>query len=91
MRAPIGPALISYTASMKLADTPPVDPALARRRAAMTLRYAGEGPYRPSRRPHPRLLACSQAMGGVPEMIPEIQVRGDSDGTKLVTVHSPNP
>jgi len=77
---------------MKLADTPPVDPALARRRAAMTLRYAGEAPwYRPSRRRHPRLLARSQAMGGVPEMIPEIQVRGDPDGTKLVTVHSPNP
>jgi len=56
---------------MKLADTPPVDPALARRRAAMTLRYAGEALwYRPSRRRHPTLLARSQAMGGVPEMIP---------------------
>ena len=36
------------------------------------------------------LLAHSDVMEGVPEMIPEIQVEGTfPDGTKLVTVHHP--
>ena len=36
------------------------------------------------------LLARSQVMEGVPEMIPEIQVEATfPDGTKLVTVHQP--
>lgn len=36
------------------------------------------------------LLARSQVMDGVPEMIPEIQVEATfPDGTKLVTVHDP--
>jgi urease subunit gamma len=39
-----------------------------------------------------RLLARSQVMDGVPEMIPEIQVEATfPDGTKLVTVHHPIP
>ena len=38
------------------------------------------------------LLARSQVMEGVPEMIPEIQVEATfPDGTKLVTVHHPIP
>jgi urease subunit gamma len=38
------------------------------------------------------LLARSQVMDGVPEMIPEIQVEATfPDGTKLVTVHHPIP
>ena len=38
------------------------------------------------------LLARSDVMEGVPEMIPEIQVEGTfPDGTKLVTVHHPIP
>jgi urease subunit gamma len=38
------------------------------------------------------LLARSQVMDGVPEMIPEIQVEATfPDGTKLVTVHQPIP
>ena len=37
-----------------------------------------------------RVLARSQVMEGVPEMIPEIQVEATfPDGTKLVTVHNP--
>ena len=37
-----------------------------------------------------KLLARSQVMDGVPEMIPEIQVEATfPDGTKLVTVHTP--
>ena len=37
-----------------------------------------------------RLLARADVMGGVPEMIPEIQVEATfPDGTKLVTVHHP--
>ena len=36
------------------------------------------------------LLARSEVMEGVPEMIPEIQVEATfPDGTKLVTVHEP--
>jgi urease subunit gamma len=36
------------------------------------------------------LLARDEVMGGVPEMIPEIQVEATfPDGTKLVTVHNP--
>lgn len=36
------------------------------------------------------LLARSQVMDGVPEMIPEIQLEATfPDGTKLVTVHNP--
>ena len=36
------------------------------------------------------LLARSDVMEGVPEMIPEIQVEATfPDGTKLVTVHNP--
>jgi urease subunit gamma len=38
------------------------------------------------------LLRREQVMGGVPEMIPEIQVEATfPDGTKLVTVHHPIP
>jgi urease subunit gamma len=38
------------------------------------------------------LLARSQVMDGVPEMIAEIQVEATfPDGTKLVTVHHPIP
>jgi urease subunit gamma len=38
------------------------------------------------------LLARTQVMEGVPEMIPEIQVEATfPDGTKLVTVHHPIP
>jgi urease subunit gamma len=38
------------------------------------------------------LLARTQVMDGVPEMIPEIQVEATfPDGTKLVTVHQPIP
>ena len=38
------------------------------------------------------LLARSDVMDGVPEMIPEIQVEATfPDGTKLVTVHHPIP
>ena len=38
------------------------------------------------------LLSREQVMGGVPEMIPEIQVEATfPDGTKLVTVHHPIP
>ena|SRR5437763_1477782 len=38
------------------------------------------------------LLARSQVMDGVPELIPEIQVEATfPDGTKLVTVHHPIP
>jgi len=38
------------------------------------------------------LLARSQVMEGVPEMIPEMQVEATfPDGTKLVTVHHPIP
>jgi len=38
------------------------------------------------------LLTRAQVMGGVPEMIPEIQVEATfPDGTKLVTVHHPIP
>ena len=38
------------------------------------------------------LLARSQVMEGVPEMIPELQVEATfPDGTKLVTVHEPIP
>src|SRR5438132_3232184 len=37
-----------------------------------------------------RLLGRRQVMGGVPEMIAEVQVEGTfPDGTKLVTVHHP--
>jgi len=37
-----------------------------------------------------KLLARSQVMDGVSEMIPEIQVEATfPDGTKLVTVHNP--
>ena len=36
------------------------------------------------------LLSREQVMGGVPEMIPEIQIEATfPDGTKLVTVHQP--
>ena len=36
------------------------------------------------------LLARTDVMDGVPEMIPEVQVEATfPDGTKLVTVHSP--
>jgi urease subunit gamma len=36
------------------------------------------------------LLARTEVMEGVPEMIPEIQVEATfPDGTKLVTVHNP--
>jgi urease subunit gamma len=36
------------------------------------------------------LLRRDQVMGGVPEMIPEIQIEATfPDGTKLVTVHHP--
>ena len=39
-----------------------------------------------------RILARSDVMEGVPEMIPEIQVEATfPDGTKLVTVHQPIP
>ena len=39
-----------------------------------------------------KLLARSQVMEGVPDMIPEIQVEATfPDGTKLVTVHNPIP
>ena len=38
------------------------------------------------------LLARSDVMEGVPEMIPDIQVEATfPDGTKLVTVHQPIP
>jgi urease subunit gamma len=38
------------------------------------------------------ILARSDVMDGVPEMIPEIQVEATfPDGTKLVTVHHPIP
>ena len=38
------------------------------------------------------LLTRDDVMGGVPEMIPEIQVEATfPDGTKLVTVHHPIP
>jgi urease subunit gamma len=38
------------------------------------------------------ILARSDVMEGVPEMIPEIQVEATfPDGTKLVTVHHPIP
>jgi len=38
------------------------------------------------------LLARSEVMEGVPEMIPQIQVEATfPDGTKLVTVHHPIP
>ncbi|MEA3194049.1 MAG: urease subunit gamma [Betaproteobacteria bacterium] len=38
------------------------------------------------------LLARSEVMEGVPEMIPEIQIEATfPDGTKLVTVHHPIP
>ena len=38
------------------------------------------------------LLARSDVMEGVPEMIPEIQIEATfPDGTKLVTVHHPIP
>jgi urease subunit gamma len=38
------------------------------------------------------LLARSDVMDGVPEMIPDIQVEATfPDGTKLVTVHHPIP
>ena len=38
------------------------------------------------------LLARTEVMEGVPEMIPEIQVEATfPDGTKLVTVHNPIP
>jgi urease subunit gamma len=38
------------------------------------------------------LLTREQVMGGIPEMIPEIQVEATfPDGTKLVTVHYPIP
>lgn len=37
-----------------------------------------------------KILAASEVMEGVPEMIAEIQVEGTfPDGTKLVTVHQP--
>jgi len=36
------------------------------------------------------LLSRDDVMGGVPEMIPEIQIEATfPDGTKLVTVHNP--
>ena len=36
------------------------------------------------------LLKRNDVMGGVPEMLPELQVEGTfPDGTKLVTVHQP--
>lgn len=39
-----------------------------------------------------RVLARTDVMEGVPEMIPEIQVEATfPDGTKLVTVHQPIP
>ncbi len=39
-----------------------------------------------------RILARSDVMEGVPEMIPEIQVEATfPDGTKLITVHQPIP
>ena len=39
-----------------------------------------------------RILARTDVMEGVPEMIPEIQVEATfPDGTKLVTVHHPIP
>ena len=38
------------------------------------------------------LLKRAEVMGGVPEMIPEIQIEATfPDGTKLVTVHNPIP
>ena len=38
------------------------------------------------------ILARTQVMEGVPEMLPEIQVEATfPDGTKLVTVHHPIP
>jgi len=38
------------------------------------------------------ILARTDVMDGVPEMIPEIQVEATfPDGTKLVTVHNPIP
>ena len=38
------------------------------------------------------LLTRGDVMGGVPEMIPEIQIEATfPDGTKLVTVHHPIP
>jgi len=38
------------------------------------------------------ILARSDVMDGVPEMIPEVQVEATfPDGTKLVTVHHPIP
>ena len=38
------------------------------------------------------LLARSDVMEGVPEMIPDIQIEATfPDGTKLVTVHNPIP
>jgi urease subunit gamma len=38
------------------------------------------------------ILARSDVMDGVPEMIPEVQVEATfPDGTKLVTVHNPIP
>ena len=38
------------------------------------------------------ILARSDVMEGVPEMIPEVQVEATfPDGTKLVTVHQPIP
>jgi urease subunit gamma len=38
------------------------------------------------------LLARSDVMEGVPEMIPDVQVEATfPDGTKLVTVHQPIP
>ena len=36
------------------------------------------------------VLAAADVMGGVPEMVDEIQIEGTfPDGTKLVTVHQP--
>ena len=38
------------------------------------------------------ILSRDDVMGGVPEMIPEVQVEATfPDGTKLVTVHHPIP
>jgi urease subunit gamma len=39
-----------------------------------------------------RILTRDQVMGGIPEMIPDIQVEATfPDGSKLVTVHNPIP
>lgn len=39
-----------------------------------------------------KVLTRSEVMGGVPEMIPDVQVEATfPDGTKLVTLHHPIP